>query len=92
MIVQVPSIVQEKGTSSEWHVEEQRVTVFTAVRAERAPELMEISILTLQKEKWNSREKRAFAQDLVLLLCSLLLNHIKQEGRWAVSLLIRCSS
>lgn len=50
MIGQVLSIAQGKGDQW-WHVKEQRVTVFMAVRAKRALELLKISIFTLQTNK-----------------------------------------
>ena len=50
MIEQVPGIAQRRGDLW-WRVKEQKVTVFMSVRAARAPELVEVSILTLLRKK-----------------------------------------
>ena len=50
MTEQVPGIAQGKG-GLWWHEKEQKFTVFTAARAARAPELVQVSILTLQRKK-----------------------------------------
>ena len=49
MTEQVPGIAQSKG-GLWWHEKEQKSTVFTAARAARAPELVQVSTLTLQRK------------------------------------------
>ena len=72
MTEQVPGIAQSKG-GLWWHEKEQKSTVFTAARAARAPELVQVSTLTLQRKKREPGDGQALVQTACCLLTSFPL-------------------